>query len=210
VLRRYALVGPAYDVISGEWPLYRPPRVGAVVDLRLRPGDHVVDVGCGTGLNFALLQDAVGESGSVTGIDASRQMLRSARRRVTRAGWTNVLLHHGDASVAETWAGLDRERYDAAIATYALSLMPDWERAWRHVLARAAGGRVAVVDLDLPRDAPASVRSLARLACWLGGSSPLRRPWATAERDLDGLVARDYWGGHVRARAGRARLGDLA
>jgi demethylmenaquinone methyltransferase/2-methoxy-6-polyprenyl-1,4-benzoquinol methylase len=71
--------------------------------LRLRGGEVVVDVGCGTGLCFDLLQHGVGPGGTVVGIDASAPMLDLARRRVAENGWRNVVLVHApveDATIA--------------------------------------------------------------------------------------------------------------
>jgi ubiquinone/menaquinone biosynthesis C-methylase UbiE len=67
-------------------------RAVAVKRLALRPGDAVIDLGCGTGLSLPLLVDAVGPSGQVIGIDASPHMLARARRRVEAAGWRDVEL----------------------------------------------------------------------------------------------------------------------
>ena len=60
--------------------------------LPARPGDTVLDVGCGTGLCLPLLQDKVGPTGTIVGIDASEQMLRLAGEKVTAHGWDNVRL----------------------------------------------------------------------------------------------------------------------
>jgi demethylmenaquinone methyltransferase/2-methoxy-6-polyprenyl-1,4-benzoquinol methylase len=67
-------------------------RERAVAALQLRPGQRVLDVGCGTGLSLALLRDGVGEDGHVYGFDHSSEMLTQARARVATAGWRNVTL----------------------------------------------------------------------------------------------------------------------
>ena len=56
--------------------------------LGLEPGDTVIEVGCGTGLNFSLLERVVGNEGKIIGIDISQAMLDRARERVRAAGWT--------------------------------------------------------------------------------------------------------------------------
>jgi SAM-dependent methyltransferase/anti-sigma regulatory factor (Ser/Thr protein kinase) len=56
------------------------------------PGDVVLDVGCGNGLCFALLQERIGPGGTIIGIDASPAMLNLARERSAAHGWTNVVL----------------------------------------------------------------------------------------------------------------------
>lgn len=67
-------------------------RAQAVHELGPGPGSTVLDVGCGTGLNFAALQDRIGPSGLLIGIDRCPAMLAEARVRAERAGWDNVVL----------------------------------------------------------------------------------------------------------------------
>ena len=71
---------------------FRRWRELVVEQLPARPGDTVLDVGCGTGLCLPLLQRKVGPSGTIVGIDASAQMLEVAAARVTEHGWDNVHL----------------------------------------------------------------------------------------------------------------------
>jgi SAM-dependent methyltransferase len=72
-------------------------RRAAVARLALSPGDRVLDLGCGTGLSLPLLREAVGEKGTVYGVDASPDMLARAQRCIEGAGWTNVHLIEADA-----------------------------------------------------------------------------------------------------------------
>ncbi len=60
--------------------------------LELRTGDVVLDAGCGTGLSFSLLLDAIGGSGAVFGVESSPEMLALASERTAAAGWPNVIL----------------------------------------------------------------------------------------------------------------------
>lgn len=64
----------------------------AVDLLSLRPGDAVLDVACGTGLSFALIEQEIGATGQLIGVDLSPEMLQKARERVAGAGWQNVTL----------------------------------------------------------------------------------------------------------------------
>jgi len=99
VRRKYRRVVRIYDFVSA-----RPTealRRTAVQRLALRPGDHALDLGCGTGLSLGLLRDAVGETGHVYGVDASPDMLARARERVAAAGWYNVQLILADAETFE-------------------------------------------------------------------------------------------------------------
>lgn len=71
---------------------YRQWRELLVNQLPLRRGDVVLDVGCGTGLCFELLQRKIGATGTIIGIDEAPAMLAVAARRVTEHGWRNVEL----------------------------------------------------------------------------------------------------------------------
>ena len=73
----------------------------AVARLELEPGQVVVDVACGTGLNFKGIQDGIGPDGQLIGLDLSPEMLALARERVKAAGWRNVTLVEAAAEDAE-------------------------------------------------------------------------------------------------------------
>ena len=78
---RYGPGAQFYDILSLECPVYRVGRSRAIKLMGLKPGDRVLDIGCGTGLNFQLLRDKVGPQGHVVGVDASAAMLAQARNR---------------------------------------------------------------------------------------------------------------------------------
>lgn len=200
----YKAVARWYDAVSLERPIYRPGRVRAIESMALSVGDRVLDVGCGTGLNFSLVQEAIGSKGSITGVDRSTSMLAQARNRASKRGWRNVDLMNADATSlrADDFAR-DGQLFDAALATYSLSLMEQWRSAW-DLMKRLVrpGGRIAVVELGYPTGRALLARPLARLACQLGGSEPERVPWRAVERDLIDLQSVDLWGGHVLVRVG--------
>ena len=86
---KYRNRAAGYDATCGPtWPI----RERTVAALRLKPGQRVLDVGCGTGLSLGLLRDAVGDTGLVFGFDQSPEMQQLARARVATAGWSNVLV----------------------------------------------------------------------------------------------------------------------
>lgn len=200
---KYTFSARLYDVISAEWPVYRAGRDAAFELMNLPVGSHVLDLGCGTGLNFAGLQRMIGPTGSITGIDASPQMLEQARLRAARAGWMNVTLIPADAT-ALTSADLGEQvPFDAALSTYALSLMMPWQAALESMIsATRVGGVVAVVDMQRPVGRAAAWTPLAKLACRLGGSDIEAHPWTAMAPLLQDLSARDVRGGHIQVRIG--------
>jgi ubiquinone/menaquinone biosynthesis C-methylase UbiE len=169
-----------YDVTSRLYPApgypQRTQRLRAVQALGLRAGDTVVDMACGTGLNFSLLQKAVGPGGRIVGVDLTDAMLARAQDRVKANGWSNVSLVQADA------AGFDfPAEVDAILSTYALTQVPECaEVIARGTAALAAGGRLAVLDLKVPGRTPgwlaqigtATVRPFAAIDEWI-----MRRPW---------------------------------
>lgn len=194
-----------YDLISAE-PVYRAGRRIGLDQLDLRPGDLVLDLGCGTGLNFAGVCSRIGPTGKLVGVDASADMLAQARRRVERSRWTNVELIHADATAlapADVLAVTGRP-VDAALSTYALSLMPRWPRAWSTLLAvTRPGGRLCVVDMQVPVGVVAPLRWLARLACRLGGSDISAHPWTAVETDCADVQRGSARREHLQIRTGR-------
>jgi ubiquinone/menaquinone biosynthesis C-methylase UbiE len=190
-----------YDALSGE-PVYRIGRVAGASLLRLRTGDIVLDLGCGTGLNFALLAGTVGPTGRVIGLDRSAAMLDVARRRVERRGWSNVSLIHADATDFG-WTDLEVPQVDAVFSTYSMSVFDDPYAAWANVRAvLRPGGRACIVDMQVPTGAATVFAPVARLACAAGGSDIDAHPWTLLEADAHDVRRRSLRGGHIQVVAG--------
>lgn len=118
----------------------------AVRSLGLSPGDSVLELGCGTGLNFSHLRNQAREQGRIIGLDLTDAMLDQARRRAEENAWENVELIHGDMVEIDYPSPLD-----GVISTFALSLVPDIQRAVHkaHGVLRP-GGRLVILDLREP------------------------------------------------------------
>jgi len=91
----YDLIAKFYDSFSTR--TYRKSRYALVDRMDLQPGDNVFLVGCGTGLLFHLIQDRIGKSGMIVGLDASEKMLLQAKKKINVFGWENVHLIFADA-----------------------------------------------------------------------------------------------------------------
>src|SRR5438874_8162923 len=115
VARVYENIAWAYDLIFG--PALHPGRVNAIRRMGIRPGDRVLEVGVGTGINAALYPTDC----SVTGIDLSSSMLEKARGRVARKGVRNVRLLQMDAANLK----FADDTFDIVYAPYVISVVPD-------------------------------------------------------------------------------------
>jgi SAM-dependent methyltransferase len=130
---------------------------------RLRPGEDVVDLGSGGGIDCLLAARAVGPSGSVVGIDFLPAMIERATRAAAEAGLPNVRFEEG---LMES-VPLPDSSVDVVISNGVVNLSPRKVR----VLAEAfrilrPGGRLAIVDLVLEHDLPAEIQT--HPAAWAG------------------------------------------
>jgi len=146
----------------------------AVEHLRLRPGDCVLDLGCGTGMSLPLLRDAVGPAGHVVAVDLSPEMLAVARSRVQREGWANVAL----CCAAVEDAALPR-RADAAFFHFTHDILQS-APALDHVLAHLRpGARVVATGLKwtAPGLAPWNLLVGLHMAQSVTNFEGLAAPW---------------------------------
>jgi demethylmenaquinone methyltransferase/2-methoxy-6-polyprenyl-1,4-benzoquinol methylase len=152
----------------------------------------VVDIACGTGLNFPLIQTAIGPEGRIVGVDLTDAMLAQAKRRVETNGWSNVSLVQADAAAFDFPA-----QVDAILSTYALTQVPGCGAVIAHgAAALAGGGRLVVLDLKAPEKAPrwlaqlgtAVARPFGSVDEWVG-----RRPWETIRAAMRETLADVAW-----------------
>ena len=147
-----------------------PMREDAIDRLDLEPGDRVLEVGCGPGVNFEQIRDDIGANGQLVAVDYSPEMVAKARDRVDDHGWDNVEVRRADA----VRAAFD-EPFDAAIATLSLSIMPDIRGAIENVRRHLVPGASFVVfDIrPVPAD-PARIANplLRRFLRWYANWNP--------------------------------------
>ena len=167
-----------YYLIGFREQLYRKTAVSL---LQLQQGDTVIDIGCGTGLNFSLLQQYVGPGGRIIGVDITREMLAEARARIQKYNWRNVELIHADATSYKF-----PEKVDAIISSFAITLASEYDqiiKSGNRVLS--PGKRLVVLDLKQPEKLPLWLVKLGVLMTRpFGVSLELadRRPWESIEK----------------------------
>lgn len=198
---RYDLWIRLFRLLGLDLGRYRQETVEA---LNLRPGDVVVELGCGTGLNFPYVLQRIGPAGRLIGVDLTDAMLDVARERAAKAGWPNVTLVQADLADYTVPNGVD-----AVYSTLALTLSPEYDAVVeRASKAISAGGRIAVLDLKRPTGWP---EPLVRLAAWLnrpfGVSLDLaeRHPWESIRRNLTETTFHEYYFGALYLCAGERR-----
>lgn len=177
-LEQYRRRSGVYDL---ELALFEPIRREAIALLAPRPGDTVIDFGCGTGLSLPLVRAAVGARGHIVGIEQSPEMIERARRRVASRRWRNVELICAPAESAQ-WQG----QADAALFHFTHDLLQRPEAVANALGMLRPGARVVASGLRwAPRWALAvnagvylaARRSITTLA-------GLAQPWHELERQL--------------------------
>src|SRR5688500_8277765 len=116
-----------------------------------RAGEHVVDVGCGTGVTTLRLGATVGASGAAIGVDVSPDLLAAARERAATEGAKNVSFVEADAETQD----LGREKFDLLYSRFGVMFFADPTAAFTRMrAAMKPGGRLAFVCWTRFKDNP--------------------------------------------------------
>jgi demethylmenaquinone methyltransferase/2-methoxy-6-polyprenyl-1,4-benzoquinol methylase len=192
-----AFIAARYDRLAGligfiDWLFFVPPRLRAraAQRLALRPGDRVLEIGCGTGRNFPYLRAEVGPSGRIYGVDLSAGMLAKARALCERRRWGNVEITQDDAAdyVAP-------EPLDGVLFGLSYNTMPHHLGVLHHACKQLRpGGRIVIMDGKVP-SGPASGLIL-RFGLWLMKhtmlGNPLIKPWKDLAAIADDFEMEEY------------------
>jgi demethylmenaquinone methyltransferase/2-methoxy-6-polyprenyl-1,4-benzoquinol methylase len=184
-----AFISQRYDRLASliklfEWVLFLPPslRRNAVDELYLRPGDRVLEIGCGTGRNFAHLSRAVGPIGRVYGVDLSHGMLQKAQDLKAQRNWDNITLTRSDAAdyVAP-------EPLDAVLFSLSYATMPHHLQVLRHAWNQLrSGGRLVIMDAKPPPGRGGAL--VLPISAWLMRRTMLGNPYLRPWEDLASLT----------------------
>lgn len=133
-----------YDLTRKPYLLGRDEMIAG---LRLEAGGSVLEMGCGTARNLIAVARRYPKA-ELFGFDISEEMLKTARAAVEKAGLSHrIRLAQGDATGFDAEAAFGRARFDRVYVSYALSMIPPWQRAITEGLRLTAPtGRFHVVD----------------------------------------------------------------
>ena len=204
---RYDLVVRLFDAFAWFGFNISGWRKQAIILLNLKPGDTVVDIGCGTGLNFPLLNQAVTSSGKIIAVDLSDAMLDQARQTIAANRWTNIQLVCADAAQFEF-----PSKVNAIISAYTLTLVPDCERVIANAYAALVpSGRLAVLDMSWPQYCPLWWRHVLFFLHAYGVTVDVlrRQPWKIVQRSMKerfhDYFQKQFWFGFFYLACGTAR-----
>jgi demethylmenaquinone methyltransferase/2-methoxy-6-polyprenyl-1,4-benzoquinol methylase len=156
-------------------------RLLAIKKLCLQRGNCVIELGCGTGLNFPFLMEQIGPEGRLIGVDLTPGMLDIARVRVERSGWKNVELIQSDIAAYDFPEGVN-----GVLATGLFGYIPEYDRVIKEASqSLVPGGHIAILDGKQPENLPSW---LFKIVLKLGGPFGYTpeyfnvRPWESVER----------------------------
>lgn len=176
----YDKLAKVYDLIFG--PTLHPGRLAAIQRMNIQPGERVLEVGVGTGINLSLYpREAV-----VTGIDFSSSMLEKARERAARPDAPPVRLLQMDAADLK----FADDSFDIVYAPYLISVVPDPVKVAREMRRVCRpGGRIIFLNHFLSPNPVLSriERLISPFTIHIGFKSDLDLPAFVAQADLEPL-----------------------
>lgn len=179
-------------------------RLLAIKKLSLQRGNCVIELGCGTGLNFPFLMEQIGPEGRLIGVDLTPGMLDIARVRIERSGWKNVELIQSDVAAYVFPQGVN-----GVLATGLFGYIPEYDRVIKAVSqSLVPGGRLAILDGKQPETLPSW---LFKIVLKLGGPFGYTpeyfnvRPWESVGRYFTETSFETRYGGMIYILSGTAR-----
>ena len=176
----------------------------AIKKLSLQRGDCVIELGCGTGLNFPFLMEQIGPEGRLIGVDLTPGMLDIARVRVERSGWKNVELIQSDIAAYDFPEGAN-----GVLATGLFGYIPEYDRVIKTASeSLVPGGHLSILDGKRPENLPAW---LFKIVLKLGGPFGYTpeyfnvRPWESVKRYFKEISFETHYGGMIYILSGTAR-----
>ena len=175
----------------------------AIKNLSLQRGDCVIELGCGTGLNFPFLIEQIGLEGRLIRVDLSSEMLVYARNRVERYGWKNVELVQSDIAAYDLPEGIN-----GVLATGVFGYIAEYERLIKAVsYALVPGGHLAILDGKQPENLPSWLfKIVLRLGRPFGFTPDYFKvhPWESVKHYFQETSLEQKYGGLIYVLSGTA------
>lgn len=191
--RRYDFATILFRLAGLRMQTYRSE---IVESLDLKKGDTVLELGCGTGLNFPLVLEKVGPTGTIIGVDLAPGMLEVARQKACKNDWNNIELIESDLTLFKFPTGID-----AIFLTGVLGYIPEYnfviEKAYN---ALPSGGRIAILDGKKPDNLPSVVFKLVlAIGKQYGYTEEYFKvsPWESVERFFSNVRFNTRYGGMI-------------
>jgi arsenite methyltransferase len=152
------LEGIPESVIDSFAGTGNPFSVGTIV-----PGESVIDIGCGAGIDSFIAAKKVGPTGRVIGVDMTEAMLDKARKARESMGYSQLHFEHGimeDLPIADNWG-------DVIISNGVVNLAPDKERVLQEMhRVLKPEGRLQIADILVQKKVPESAKR--KIDLWTG------------------------------------------
>ncbi len=195
----YDLAVKCYKLLGLQIGKYRKRTIDL---LELSKGDTVVELGCGTGLNFSLVLDKIGTEGRIIGVDITDKMLEQAQKRLKENEWKNVELVQRD--IAEYCFP---DNVDGIFSTGAIQYCAEYDKVIKKGYnALKRGKNFVIMDFKMSQG-PA--RIFAPLLLYF--TSPFgadteyikRSAWKSIEKYFENTSYQEGWGGFLYISVGK-------
>ena len=158
-------------------------------------GCTVVDIGCGTGLNFEYILHYIGNEGKIIGLDISDDMLEIARTKIKKNHWNNIEVYCKEA------LDFNYTNVDAIISTLAFTLIPEYQQLLCKISKELPKNKKFVIlDLKQPKKVPLwLIKILVKFAKPFGVTLDLtkRKPYEDAKKYFNEVKITEYFFGIV-------------
>jgi demethylmenaquinone methyltransferase/2-methoxy-6-polyprenyl-1,4-benzoquinol methylase len=172
-------------------------RLLAIQKMSLQRGDHVIELGCGTGLNFPYLIERIGPEGRLIGVDLTPGMLQIAQERVQRSGWKNVELIQSDIAAYN----FTEKSVNGILATGLFGYIAEYDRVIKAASeSLLPGGHMVILDGKQPERLPSWLfKVVLRLGKPFGFTTEYFevRPWESVKRYLNNTQIEEKYGGLI-------------